>query len=103
MGYDRNKTALNSTISSTYTSSDYFVVDAATLSVSWTTVNAVASRLTIEASNDNGFTGAITNRSTLTALTAQGFYTLDPGARFVRFRRGSEESTATVQLQTWNN
>ena len=103
MGYERNKTVFNSAVSSTYTSTDYLIIDAATLSVSWTTVNAVSSRLTIEASNDHGITGAITNRSTLTAITTPGFYTLDPGARWVRFRRGSEESTATVQLQTWNN
>lgn len=103
MGYERHHIALNSTISSTYTSNDFLVIDAATLSVSWTTATTDASRLTIEASNDHGITGAIANRSTLTALTAQGFYTIDPGARWVRIRRGSEESTATVQLQTWNN
>lgn len=102
-GYDRINTVFNSANSSTYTKGPYLAVDAATISVSWTTVNAVASRLTIQGSNDHGLddTGAVTNYSVLTALTAPGLYTVDSGPRWLRFQRGSEESTATVMLQQW--
>lgn len=102
-GYDRHNVLLNSAISSTYTSTPQLVVDAATMALSWTTVTGDASRCTIQASLDQGLTGAITNYSVLTALTAQGLYTIDPGPRWIRVQRGSEESTATVTLQQWNN
>lgn len=101
-GYERHHVVFNSANSSTYTSNPVLTADAATLSLSWTTVSGTASRLTVQGSNDQGFTGAITNWSTITALTAQGFYTVDPGARWMRIQRHSEESQATTQLQTWN-
>lgn len=104
-GVPKNIVVFNSANSSTYTSGAIYVGDAATLSVSVTTVNAVASTVSIEGSNDHGLddSGAVTNWSVVTALTAYPFIgTIDPGLRWVRFRRFSNESTASVILQTWN-
>lgn len=101
-GYDRHKLVFNSANSSTYTSNAILAADAATISVSWTTASGDASKLTIRASNDHGLDGTtITNYSTVTVLTAQGIYTVDPGARWLNFQRHSEESQATTQAQFW--
>lgn len=87
--------------SSTYTGSAQLISDFASMSLSIITVTTEASRFTVEGSNDDGYAAAITNWSTLTALTAQGLYTIDPGARWMRVLRSSLESTATVQLNGW--
>lgn len=101
-GYDRHNRVFSSANSSTYTSPAYLAVDAATISVSWTTATGDASKLTIRASNDHGLDGTtITNYSILTVLSSQGMYTVDPGPRWLNFQRHSEESTATVLLQQW--
>jgi hypothetical protein len=102
-GIDRHWQAFDglSATSSTYTSNPFHVADAATLSVSIVTNDTGASRFTLQASNDQGFTAAITNWSVVTAITAQGFYSIDPGARWHRWLRSSLESLSTVQQQMW--
>ena len=94
-------TVFNSANSSTYTSGWYNVADAATLSVSWNTVAAVSSVLTIQGSNNDGLQGAIVDLSTVTAIATPGIYTIDPGIRWLRFQRFSNESTATTLLAVY--
>ena len=104
-GVPKNIVVFNSANSSTYTSGSIPIMDAATISVSVTTVAAVASLITIQGSNDHGLddTGAVTNWSVVTALTAFPFIgTIDPGLRWARILRPSLESTATVILQIWS-
>ena len=93
--------AFNSANSSTYTSSWYNVADAATLSVSWNTAVAVSSILTIQGSNNDGLQSAINDISTVTAIATPGIYTIDPGIRWIRFQRFSNESTATTLLAVY--
>ena len=102
-GYERHWQVFTgtSTDSSTYTSNPYLVVDAATISVSIQTADTGASRFTLQASNDHGLNATIVNWSTVTAITAQGFYTIDPGARWHRWQRSSLESLSTVHQQHW--
>ena len=92
--------------SSTYTSSAVLVGDYDNLSVSWHTDTATGSRLTLEGSNDDGFTAAITNWSVMTGITVAdqatatgGVYTVDPGIRWMRAARNSNESLSIVNLQ----
>jgi len=103
MGYERNWVALSSTATSTYTSSSFLVADAATISISVVTTAGVASLVTVDGSNDNGWTGSITNWSTITGLTAPGLYTIDPGARYIRVRKSSLDSATSAAVQLWCN
>ena len=102
-GADRHWIAFTgtSTDSSTYTTGAQLMVDAATISVSIVTQTTASSRFTLQASNDQGLTSAIANWSTVTAITGEGFYSIDPGARWHRWLRSSLESLATVQQQMW--
>lgn len=84
--------------STTTTSAWQMVADFDVLSVSWNTDTGTASRLTLEGSNDLGTTSAIANSSTLTGITVQGLYTVDPGVRFIRGIRNSNESLSIVRL-----
>ena len=104
-GFDRRWVVFDglSATSSTYTSASQVVVDAATLSVSIVTQTTASSRFTLQASNDDGINAAVTNWSNVTAITAQGFYSIDPGARWHRWLRSSLESLATVQQQMWGS
>lgn len=104
-GFDRRWVVFTGTSvdSSTYTSASQCVVDAATLSVSLVTVNTSSSRFTLQSSNDDGINASIVNWSNVTAITAQGFYSIDPGARWHRWLRSSLESLATVQQQMWGS
>jgi hypothetical protein len=90
-----------SATSSTYTSNPFLVGDAATISVSIVTQVAVTSRFTLQASNDQGLTAGVTNWSNVTAIVGEGFYSIDPGARWHRWLRSSLESLSTVQQQMW--
>lgn len=87
--------------SSTYTSNAYFVGDAGRLSVSWDTDSADASRLTVQISNDQGFTSAISFWTSGAVLTARGVGTVSNNtfSRWARVLRGSEESLAIVNIQ----
>lgn len=105
-GYPKHTLVFNSANSSTYTSPAYLVQDAATISVSVATVVATASTLTIQGSNDHGLNDSaatVAEWSTVTALTAFPIIvTVDPGIRWLRFLRGSQESLSTTQMATWN-
>lgn len=105
-GWSKHIVVFNSANSSTYTSPAYLVQEAATLSVSVHTVVATASTLTIQGSNDHGLdnsSATVAAWSTVTALTAfPALVTIDPGLRWLRFQRGSQESLSTTQLVTWN-
>jgi hypothetical protein len=92
MGFPTRRLALfdgSSGQSSTFTSSWHLVADYDVMTVS----------LTLEASNDDGLTSAISFTSTLTGITADGIYTVDPGMRFIRALRNSNESLAEVFIQ----
>jgi hypothetical protein len=84
--------------SSSYTAGAYCVVDLRQMAVSLATSTTSASRLTLQASHEDGFTAAITVWSDLTAITLAGVYTIDPGMRWMRGLRGSQESLAVVTL-----
>ena len=104
-GYAKHLLVFNSANSSTYTSNAFFVQDAATISVSVQTVVATASTITIQGSNDHGLNDSaatVAAWSTVTALTAfPALVTIDPGLRWLRFQRGSQESLSTTQMATW--
>ena len=102
-GFSQRWQPLDSTNSSTYTSPAYSVIEYASQSVSIQTLNAVTSLFTIQATNADGFGSAIAegNWSNITTITAQGFYTLDPGARWLRVQRHSQESFSTVAFSFW--
>lgn len=85
--------------SSNYTAGPHFVGDYAYISVSWHTDTNSASILTLQGSNDDGFGAAIVNWSNLTGITARGLYVLDPGVRWMRVLRNSNESLAEAYVQ----
>lgn len=102
MGFPTRRLALfdgSSGQSSTYTSGWHLVADYDVMTVSWTTDEGNASRMTLEASNDDGLTSSISFTSTLTGITADGIYTIDPGMRWIRALRNSNESLAEVFIQ----
>ena len=85
--------------SSTYTSAWHFVGDYAQMSLSWITGAAVASRLTVQGSNAEGFDTAIAGLSTLSDIGEQGHYAFTPGARWMRCLRSALDSRSSVILQ----
>lgn len=86
--------------SSTYTSDWHLVADWNIMAVSWYSDTTSSSLLTISGSLDDGLNSAIANTSTITTVTVGGaIYTIDPGVRWLRAERGSEDSLSIVQLQ----
>lgn len=88
-----------SATSSTYTSTPYFTGDFAQMSLSWTTSDAQTSRLTLQGSNEHGLTASLTTWSNVTAITAQGIFAVEPGMRWLRCLRASDDSLGEVYLQ----
>lgn len=84
------------------TSPAIFIGDARTLSVSILTSTTSSSLFTISASNSDGFQSAPEAFSTVTVLTQQGVYIIEPGARWLRAERPnfaiSAASNATLTL-----
>jgi hypothetical protein len=78
---------------SNLTSAAVFVGDFKRLSLQ---VNGAGSAFIVQGSNDDGFTAAITNWSTLTTLPAVGMYSITPGPRWLRSDRTG--STASMTL-----
>ena len=104
MSYPTRRVSLfggSSAQSSTYTSDWHLLADYEYLSLSWHTDGTDASRLTLTASNDDGLGSAIANTSTVTGITVAGIYSIDPGMRWLRAERGSEESLAIVNMQLY--
>lgn len=97
-GYTRSAVLLDSTSanSSIRTSNPVLVADAVTIAASWTTANAVASNLTIQGSNEEGFQAPIGLWSTVSVVAGQGIFTITPGARWLRFIRPAVDSQASV-------
>ena len=56
------------------------------------------SNLSIDGSNDDGFSASITTWSNLTEITVAGIYTLDTGYRWLRGRRASADTNGTVSI-----
>lgn len=88
--------------SSTGTSNPCFVGDCRLLTLSIQTQTASASNITVSLSNTNGFQSndSAFFWSNVTILPAQGIFTIDPGARWIRVERASG-STATVILNRY--
>ncbi len=87
--------------SSTFTTASVLVADFDNLTVSWATDTAAASTYTIQGTNVDGFGAVIAEAdwSDITAMTAQGIFTVDPGVRWVRGLRNSNESLSISRLQ----
>lgn len=59
------------------------------------------STTTVQGSNDNGRTAAITNWSTLTTVINGGMVAVDPGFAWLRCQRSDGTSTSNVILAGW--
>lgn len=79
------------------TSAAIYVGDARTLSLSLVT-QTTASTYTVQGSNANGFTATIPENtwSTITLLTAQGIYGVQPGVAWLRAIEAASTSSATM-------
>lgn len=91
------------------TGNPWYVGDYAALTCSVTTGAAAASRITILASNEDGFnstlssgnpTAATNQWSIATVLTAPGMYTIDAGIRWINALRAVAESGQTASTVT---
>ena len=100
-GYTRSAVILDSSSanSSTRTSNPVLVADATSVSASWTTAVAVASNLTIQGSNEEGFQSAIGLWSTVSVVAGAGIFTVTPGARWLRFIRPAVDSQGSVVVE----
>ena len=87
--------------SSTFTTASVLVADFSQLVVSWQTDTGLASVYTIQGTNVDGFGAAIVEGdwSDITAMSAQGIFTIDPGIRWIRGLRNSNESVSISRLQ----
>ncbi len=92
---------------SNLTGSPWFVGDAAQISVSIQSSTGSASRYTILGSNDDGLTAALgtpsqtvpaNGWSIVTALTAQGLYSITPGFRWINSCRTVIDTSATSNV-----
>lgn len=101
--YQVNLGAANSNL----TGSAWYVGDAATITVSIQSSTGSASRYTILGSNADGFTAALGTPSQtvpaggwsiVTALTAQGVYTIDPGLRWLTSVRTVIDTSASSNV-----
>ena len=84
--------------SSTYTTNPVLVADWRQITVSTKTAGTGASRYTIWATDAEGQQSAIAEAdwSAITAIVAQGLYTIDPGMRWLRATRSAVDSTGTI-------
>jgi hypothetical protein len=87
--------------SSTLTSDWHLLADYEYLSLSWHTDTTATSVLTLTASNDDGLRSAVVDTSFVTAITDAGIYAIDPGMRWLRAERASDESLAIVNMQLY--
>ena len=90
----------SSAASSTFTSRVHYMADYRIISAEIpTTLN---SGVSLEATNEDGFTVDLNSGgtwSTLTRITAAGVYSVDPGFKYMRARRQSTDSQAAVVVQ----
>ncbi len=87
--------------SSTFTTASVLVADFAQLTVSWQTDTTAASVYTIQGTNVDGFGAAIAEGdwSNITGMASAGIFTIDPGVRWIRGLRNSNESVSISRLQ----
>ena len=88
--------------SSTFTTEAQLVADFENLTVSWLTDTADASRFTIQGTNREGMSGTSVQEadwSDVTGIVADGIFTIDPGMRWLRAVRNSNESLSEANLQ----
>ena len=87
--------------SSTFTTATVLVADFDNLTVSWATDTTAASVFTIQGTNVDGFGAAIAEAdwSDVTGMAAAGIFTIDPGVRWIRGLRNSNESLSISRLQ----
>ena len=87
--------------SSTFTTASVLVADFDNLTVSWATDTTAASVYTIQGTNVDGFGAALAEGdwSNITAMASQGIFTIDPGVRWLRGLRNSNESVSISRLQ----
>lgn len=80
------------------TSNAVLVADYRQITVSVQTSGALASRYTLWGTDYDGFQTELVeaNWSALTAITAQGLFTVDPGMRWLRATRSALDSQGTV-------
>src|SRR3954466_5492984 len=100
MSYAKGKQLLNAT--SANTSPSVFVGDCRLLTISIMSQVAGASNITISLSNNGGMQSndSVFFWSVATLIPAQGIFTIDPGARWIRAERASA-STTTVLLNRY--
>ena len=84
--------------SSVRTSNAVLVADWRQITVSVQTSNALASRYTVWGTDYDGFQTPLAegNWSSITAITAPGLFTVDPGMRWLRATRSAIDSQGTV-------
>lgn len=102
-GISRQVVATNSATSSTVTSNPIWAGDANVISVSIASTAAVASVWSIDGDNADGFLSALASGlagagewSNITTITAQGIFSVTPGARWIRLVRPAVNSMSTV-------
>lgn len=78
------------------------IADYNAMSLSWLTVTGTASALTLFGSDEDGLTQSINSSSALSTINAAGIYALNPGSRWIRCVRNSNDSTARVIIQARN-
>lgn len=100
MGWSNMQVMLGS--ASSGTSPNIFVGDARLLTVSVQTSTGSASNITIALSNNDGFTSADSTffYSVVTVLPAQGIFTIDPGARWIKAERANIAMTSAASHAT---
>jgi len=86
--------------SSTVTSNPALVADAGQISLSITSVAAVASNWTVQGTNAEGSRAAIAEGewSTVSVINAQGIFSITPGMRWIRTQRPAVNSLASIVL-----
>lgn len=88
--------------SSMFTTEAQLVSDFDNLTVSWLTDTADASRFTVQGTNRAGLSGTSVTEadwSDVTGITGDGIFTIDPGVRWLRAVRNSNESLSIANLQ----
>lgn len=101
MGYTRQVVLkASSADSSTVSSNAALIADANLISVSITSVAAVASNWTIQGANATGWDVAIVEGewSNVSVIAAQGIYAVTPGFRYLRTLRPAVNSLASIVL-----
>ena len=87
--------------SSSFTSAPFLIADFGTISLSWITTAAVASNLTVQMTNAEGFRATIAEGewSDASIVPADGIFRVDPGARWMRALKPTVDSQSSLVLE----